>query len=121
MLQTQPSLPCDPLYRRRLLEFRRFVLLFFSRGFTGFWRQLPAEALVLWRDSPNLQIYVPSAECMLALKLLAGRARDAEDIAALRAQLAIHTREQAQSLVDRYADRPWQEECLLQATLDALF
>lgn len=82
---------------------------------------LPAEALVLWRDSPNLQIYVPSAECMLALKLLAGRARDAEDIAALRAQLAIHTREQAQALVDRYADRPWQEECMLQATLDALF
>ena len=82
---------------------------------------LPAEALVLWRDSPNLQIYVPSAECMLALKLLAGRPRDAEDITALRAQLAIHTREQAQALVDRYASRPWQEECMLQATLDALF
>ena len=49
------------------------------------------------------------------------RARDAEDITALRAQLAIHTREQAQALVDRYADRPWQEECMLQATLDALF
>jgi hypothetical protein len=58
---------------------------------------------------------------MLALKLLAGRARDAEDIAALCAQLAIQTREQAQALVNRYADRHWQEECLLQATLDALF
>ena len=47
MLPTQPSLLCDPLYRRRLLEFRRFVLLFFSRGFTGLSRQLPAETLGL--------------------------------------------------------------------------
>jgi hypothetical protein len=58
---------------------------------------------------------------MLALKLLAGRERDAEDIAALCSQLAIQTREQAQALVDRYAERSWQEECMLQATLDALF
>ena len=82
---------------------------------------LPAESLMLWRDSPNLQIYVPQADCMLALKLLAGRERDAEDIAALCAQLAIQTREQAQALVDRYAERRWQEECMLQDTLDALF
>jgi hypothetical protein len=82
---------------------------------------IPAESLVLWRDSANLQVYVPPAECMLALKLLAGRARDEEDIAALCAQLAIHTREQAQALVDRYAERRWQQECMLQATLDALF
>ncbi len=39
--------------------------------------------------SPNLQIYVPQADCMLALKLLAGCERDTEDIAALCAQLAI--------------------------------
>jgi len=82
---------------------------------------LPAESLMLWRDSPNLQIYVPQADCMLALKLLAGRERDAEDIAALCAQLAIQTREQAQALVDRYTERGWQEECMLRATLDALF
>ena len=87
----------------------------------AFTQPLPAESLVLWRDSPNLQIYVPRADCMLALKLLAGRPRDAEDIAALCAELAIHTREQAQALVDRYAERHWQEEYLLQATLDALF
>jgi hypothetical protein len=50
---------------------------------------LPAESLMLWRDSPNLQIYVPQADCILALKLLAGCERDTEDIAALCAQLAI--------------------------------
>ena len=50
---------------------------------------LPAESLMLWRYSPNLQIYVPQADCMLALKLLAGCERDTEDIAALCAQLAI--------------------------------
>ena len=44
---------------------------------------------MLWRDFPNLQIYVPQADCMLALKLLAGCERDTEDIAALCAQLAI--------------------------------
>ncbi len=43
---------------------------------------------------------------MLALKFLAGHERDAEDIAAPCARLAIRTREQA---------------CVLQATLDALF
>lgn len=85
----------------------------------AFTPSLPAESLMLWRDSPNLQIYVPQADCMLALKLLAGRERDAEDIAALCAQLAIQTR--AQALVDRYAERRWQQECMLQATLDALF
>jgi hypothetical protein len=63
-------------------------------------------ALVLLRDSPSLQVYVPQADCTLALKPLTGRERDAEDIAALCPQLAIHTREQA--LVDRYAERRWQ-------------
>lgn len=29
--------------------------------------------------------------------------------------------EQAQALVDRYADRRWQEECSLRATLELLF
>ncbi len=69
---------------------------------------LSTESLMLWHDYPNLQVYVPQADCMLALKLLAGRERDAEDIAALCAQLAIQTREQAQALVDRYAERRWQ-------------
>ena len=34
-------------------------------------------------------------------------------------QLAVHTREQALALINRYAERCWQEECMPQATLDA--
>lgn len=82
---------------------------------------LPPEALTLWRTYATLHIYVPQPPCMLALKLLAGRDRDAEDIAALCAQLHVRTRDQAQALVDQYADRRWQQECMLPQTLDALF
>ncbi|GCE50921.1 hypothetical protein EI42_02265 [Thermosporothrix hazakensis] len=75
----------------------------------------------LWRDYGALQIYVPDAAYILALKLLSGRDRDADDIEALCEMLHIETREQAQELVDRYADSAWQYECNLQATLDDLF
>lgn len=78
-------------------------------------------ALHLWREYPNLQIYVPNAECILVLKLLAGREKDEDDILALCEMLDIQTREQAQELVDRYADRSWQEECVLEKTLGDLF
>lgn len=78
-------------------------------------------ALTLWRDYSNLQIYVPNAECILVLKLLAGREKDEDDILALCEKLDITTREQAQELVDRYADRGWQKECVLEKTLDDLF
>lgn len=81
----------------------------------------PLDEVSLWREYTNLHVYVPSAHCMLALKLLAGRDRDADDIDILCSTLKIVTREQAQELVDRYADRQWQEECMLQQTLDVLF
>ena len=77
--------------------------------------------LNVWRTYPNLEIYVPNAECILVLKLLAGRDKDEDDILALCEKLDIQTREQAQALVDRYADRAWQSECVLDKTLDALF
>jgi len=77
--------------------------------------------LNVWRTYPNLEIYVPNAECILVLKLLAGRDKDEDDILALCEKLDIQTREQSQALVDRYADRAWQSECVLDKTLDALF
>jgi hypothetical protein len=77
--------------------------------------------LNLWRAYANLEIYVPNAECILVLKLLAGRDKDEDDILALCEMLDIQTREQAQALVDRYADKGWQRECVLDRTLDALF
>jgi hypothetical protein len=79
------------------------------------------EQLMLWRNYTHLQVYVPDADYILALKLLAGREKDEDDIIALCDKLAVKTREQAQTLVNRYADRQWQQECMLSATLDALF
>lgn len=84
---------------------------------------IPALAPVtLWREYSNLQIHVPPSDYILALKLLAGREKDAEDIEVLCELLEIQTREQAQELVDRYAPDPgWQKECCLSQTLDDLF
>ncbi len=56
----------------------------------------------LWRKYAMLEIYVPSSEYILALKLLAGRQKDQNDILALSQQLQVQTREQAQQLLDRY-------------------
>ncbi len=77
--------------------------------------------VTLWREYSTLHIYVPSAEYILALKLLAGREKDEDDILTLCEMLNITTREEAQTLVDRYATLKWQNECTLQVTLDALF
>jgi hypothetical protein len=82
---------------------------------------LDPNSLILWRSYTNLRVYVPQVDFILALKLLAGRDRDEDDILALCERLTIQTREQAQELVDRYVDRNWQQECNLEATLDALF
>jgi hypothetical protein len=81
----------------------------------------PPGPLTLWRAYTHLHIYVPQADFMLVLKLLTGRKRDADDIAALCQQLGIHTRVCAQAIVDRYADRKWQRECMLEVTLDTTF
>ncbi len=56
----------------------------------------------LWRKYGMLEVYIPSKEYILALKLLAGRQKDRNDIIALSQQLHIGTREQAQQLLDRY-------------------
>ncbi|HEY6408793.1 MAG TPA: hypothetical protein VIY29_15135, partial [Ktedonobacteraceae bacterium] len=56
----------------------------------------------LWRRYGMIEAYIPPGEYILALKLLAGRQKDWDDIYALCQQLKIRTRKQAQQLVDRY-------------------
>ena len=56
----------------------------------------------LWKKFDVLEVYIPPSDYILALKLLAGRFKDEDDIATLCKQLHIQTREQAQTLVDRY-------------------
>lgn len=76
----------------------------------------------LWRRYAMLEVYVPPAEYILALKLLAGRRKDKADIRVLCDILKIVTREQAQRLVDVYIpDTDVQQINELDDTLDEFF
>ena len=76
----------------------------------------------LWRTFGMLDVYLPPKDYILALKLMAGRQKDREDITALSKHLKIRTRQQAQMLVDRYIpNRQWQQLNDLDATLDDFF
>jgi hypothetical protein len=76
----------------------------------------------LWRKYKMLHVYLPSKEYILALKLMVYRLKDMNDIEALCQELGVETREQAQSIVDRYVpDERWQTEYRLEDTLDELF
>lgn len=76
---------------------------------------------VLWRTYVVLEVYVPEAEYILALKLLAGRQKDIEDIRLLCQQIHIQTRYEAQQLVDRYIPKKVQQVNDLDDTLSDLF
>jgi hypothetical protein len=76
----------------------------------------------LWRTYALLEVYVPEAEYILALKLLAGRPKDRGDIQLLCRQLHVGTRLQAQQIVDRYIpDQHVQQLNHLDMTLSTLF
>ena len=76
----------------------------------------------LWRSYGPLEVYVPEGAYILALKLLAGRPKDRSDIQDLCSQLHIHTRIQAQTIVDHYIpNKQVQQINDLERTLDALF
>lgn len=75
-----------------------------------------------WRTFGALEVYLPPKEYILALKLIAGRHKDADDIAALCGELQIQTRQQGQNLVDRYhPDKEMQELSDLDRTLRDFF
>ena len=76
---------------------------------------------ILWRTYAVLEVYVPEAEYILALKLLAGRQKDREDIRLLCQQIHIQSRNQAQQLVDRYVPKKTQQVNELDDTLSDLF
>jgi hypothetical protein len=56
----------------------------------------------LWRTYGMLEVYIPPADYILALKLFAGRDRDRDDTLALCQRLNITSRQQAQNVLDRY-------------------
>jgi len=73
------------------------------------------------RNYAVLYVYGPEAEYILALKLLAGRQKDREDIRLLCQQIHIQSRNQAQQLVDRYVPKKTQQVNELDDTLSDLF
>ncbi len=63
----------------------------------------PHAEVIFWRSFGNtLFIYLPTMEYMLATKIAAYRPKDAKDIQILIQELKIHTREQAQAIVDTF-------------------
>lgn len=76
----------------------------------------------LWKRYGVLEVYLPPAGYILALKLLAYRDKDKEDIEALCKVLNVLTREQAQKVVDQYIpDSSSQDIFRLSETLERLF
>lgn len=76
----------------------------------------------LWRSYAMLEVYIPPSEYILTLKLLANRPKDRNDIYSLCQSLTIRTRQQAQSLVDRYIpDKQVQQIHDLDDALDFFF
>lgn len=76
----------------------------------------------LWRTFGKLEVYLPPEEYILALKLLAGRSKDEDDILALCKRLQVQTREQAQQVLDKYMpDKQLQQMNNVEDTLTDLF
>ena len=81
----------------------------------------PEPEVHLWRQFSQLHVFLPDLECILAMKLFAGREKDEADILALCEHLGVVTREQAQAVLDKYVYPRWQKEYRVSRTLDALF
>ena len=87
----------------------------FFKGFT------PHADVHLWKTFTLLEVYIPSKDAVLVLKLMGYREKDRDDVLALCQQLDVATRSQAQDLVNGYVAERWQKEYRLDLTLDALF
>jgi hypothetical protein len=82
---------------------------------------IPTSSLCLFASYGILDVYFPSKENMLALKLTAFRPNDRGDVHSLCADLNIRRRDQAQAILDRFVPRWWQEENRVPRTLRELF
>lgn len=82
----------------------------------------PHAEVIFWRSFGNtLFIYLPTMEYMLATKIAAYRPKDAKDIQILIQELKIHTREQAQAIVDTFLLPEAKEFWEVDEKLDILF
>jgi hypothetical protein len=89
-----------------------------SMFYTGF---APNAQAHLWKRFNKLEVYLPEMDVILVLKLMGYRRKDQKDIAALCRRLGVHTRKQAQSLINDYVSGRWQTEYMVEKTLIELF
>lgn len=75
----------------------------------------------LWKQFGSLRIYIPPADYILALKLVAGRQKDEGNIIALLRRLRIKSYEKAQRILDKCITRDMQDFHDVQNTLDRFF
>jgi hypothetical protein len=64
----------------------------------------PIPEGTLWLKHGMLEVFVPEPQYVLALKLLAGRDKDMEDIQALLRRLRIKRRSRVEKLLQQYVD-----------------
>ena len=67
------------------------------KGF--FYAQPPTER---WAEYPGLRVYIPSLDYLFAMKVVAGRPQDIEDIKALANELNLSNAHEALTLVKKY-------------------
>jgi len=69
-------------------------------GAKGFLYTQPPVAL--WRDYPGLEVYLPSLDYLLAMKVAAGRDRDIEDARALVQRLGLSEPQEVITILRKY-------------------
>jgi hypothetical protein len=74
-----------------------------------------------WKTFGKLEVYLPTKQCLLALKIMAYRQKDHDDVQFLLDDLHILCRDQAQSIMDRFVSKIKQREYHLADTMDELF
>ena len=58
--------------------------------------------VTLWKQYASLNVYIPSLEYLLAMKLVAGRPRDIDDARAIVKKVGISTSQEVLNLLTRY-------------------
>jgi Nucleotidyltransferase of unknown function (DUF6036) len=69
-------------------------------GAKGFLYSQPPT--ILWKHYPGLKVYIPSLDYILAMKIVASRPRDIEDVRALIQKLHIPNEQALLSIVSKY-------------------
>jgi len=74
-------------------------------GAKGFLYSRPP--VTLWRDYPGLEIYLPSLDYLLAMKIVAGRQQDVRDARALIQHLGLSQSQEVIGILQKYVPQQY--------------